>query len=37
MQSIPEEELQKCFEQCKQQLTNFIGAQGDYFEGDSNH
>jgi transposase len=30
LQSIPEEEFQKCFEQC-------IGVQGDYFEGDSNH
>jgi hypothetical protein len=36
-QSIPEEEFQKCFEQCKHRLTKCIGAQGDYFEGDSNH
>jgi hypothetical protein len=36
LQSIPEEEFQKCFEQCKHQLTKCIGAQGDYFEGDSN-
>jgi hypothetical protein len=36
-QSIPEEEFQKCFEQCKHRLTNCIGAQGDYLEGDSNH
>jgi hypothetical protein len=35
--SIPEEEFQKCFEQWKYQLTKCIGAQGDYFEGDSNH
>jgi predicted nucleic acid-binding Zn ribbon protein len=37
LQSIPEEEFQKCFEQCKHRLTKRIGAQGDYFEGDSNH
>jgi hypothetical protein len=37
LQSIPEEELQKCFEQCKHRLTKYTGAQGDYFEGDSNH
>jgi hypothetical protein len=37
LQSIPEEEFQKCFEQCKHRLTKLIGAQGDYFEGDSNH
>jgi hypothetical protein len=37
LQSIPEEEFQKCFEQCKHRLTKCIGAQGDYFEGDSNH
>jgi transposase len=37
MQSIPEEEFQKCFEQCKHQLTKCIGVQGDYFEGGSNH
>jgi hypothetical protein len=29
LQSIPEEEFQKCFEQCKQRLTKYIGAQGD--------
>jgi hypothetical protein len=37
LQRIPEEEVQKCFEQCKHRLTKWIGAQGDYFEGDSNH
>jgi hypothetical protein len=37
LQSIPEEEFQKCFEQCKHQPTKCIGAQEDYFEGDSNH
>jgi hypothetical protein len=37
LKSIPEEEFQKCFEQCKHRLTKCIGAQGDYFEGDSNH
>jgi histone-lysine N-methyltransferase SETMAR len=37
LQSIPEEEFQKCFEQCKHRITKCIGAQGDYFEGDSNH
>jgi hypothetical protein len=37
LQSIPEEEFQKCFEQCKHRLTKCIGAQGDYFEGDSIH
>jgi transposase len=37
LQSIPEEEFQKCFEQCKHRLTKCTGAQGDYFEGDSNH
>jgi hypothetical protein len=36
-QSIPEEGFQKCFEQWKHRLTKCIGAQGDYFEGDSNH
>jgi hypothetical protein len=36
LQSIPEEEFQKCFEQCRHQPTKCIGAQGDYFEGDSN-
>jgi hypothetical protein len=36
LQSIPEEEFQKCFEQCKHRLTKFIGVQGDYFKGDSN-
>jgi hypothetical protein len=29
LQSIPEEEFQKCFEQCKHRLTKCIGAQGD--------
>jgi histone-lysine N-methyltransferase SETMAR len=37
LQSIPEEEFQKCFELCKHRLTKCIGAQGDYFEDDSNH
>jgi hypothetical protein len=37
LQTIPEEEFQKYFEQCKHRLTKCIGAQGDYFEGDSNH
>jgi hypothetical protein len=37
LQSIPEEEFQKCFEQYKHRLTKCICAQGDYFEGDSNH
>jgi hypothetical protein len=37
LQSIPEEEFQKCFKQCKHRLTKCIGAQGDYFEGNSNH
>jgi transposase len=37
LHSILEEEFQKCFEQCKHRLTKCIGAQGDYFEGDSNH
>jgi histone-lysine N-methyltransferase SETMAR len=37
LQSIPEEEFQKCFEQCKHQLTKCTGTQGDYFEDDSNH
>jgi predicted nucleic acid-binding Zn ribbon protein len=37
LQSIPEEEFQKCLEQCKHRLTKCIGAQGNYFEGDSNH
>jgi hypothetical protein len=37
LQSIPEEGFQKCFEQCKHRLTKCTGAQGDYFEGDSNH
>jgi hypothetical protein len=35
--SVPEEEFQKCFEQCKHWLTKCISAQGDYFEGNSNH
>jgi hypothetical protein len=35
LQSIPEEEFQKCFEQWKHQLTECISVQGDYFEGDS--
>jgi hypothetical protein len=25
------------FEQCNHRLTKCVGAQGDYFEGDSNH
>jgi hypothetical protein len=37
LQSIPEEEFHKCFEQCKYRPTKYIGAQGNYFEGDSNH
>jgi hypothetical protein len=37
LQSIPEQEFQKRFEQCKRGLTKCTGAQGDYFEGDSNH
>jgi hypothetical protein len=37
LHSIPEEKFQKCFEQCKHELTKCTGAQGDYFEGDSNH
>jgi hypothetical protein len=37
LQNIPEEKFQKCSEQCKHRLTNYIGAQGDYFEDDSNH
>jgi hypothetical protein len=37
LQSIPEEEFQKCFEQWKHRLTKCVGAQGNYFEGDSNH
>jgi hypothetical protein len=37
LQSIPEEKFQKCFEQWKHRLTECIGAQGDYFNGDSNH
>jgi transposase len=37
LQSIPEEEFQKFFEQWEHRLTKCIGAQGDYFEGDSNH
>jgi histone-lysine N-methyltransferase SETMAR len=32
LQSIPEEEFQKCFDQRKHRLTKCIGAQGDYFE-----
>jgi hypothetical protein len=36
LQSIPEDEFQKCFEQCKHRLTKCTGAHGDYFEGDSN-
>jgi hypothetical protein len=35
LQSIPEGEFQKCFEQLKHRLTKCIGAQGDYLEGDS--
>jgi hypothetical protein len=37
LNSIPEEEFQKCFQQWKHQLTKCTGAQQDYFEGDSNH
>jgi hypothetical protein len=37
MQSILEEEFQKCFEHWKHWLTKCIGVQEDYFEGDSNH
>jgi hypothetical protein len=37
LKSIPEEEFQKCFEQWKHRLPKYIGVQGDYFEGDSNH
>jgi hypothetical protein len=37
LKSIPEDEFQKCFEQSKHQLIKCIGAQGDYFEGNSNH
>jgi hypothetical protein len=37
LQSVPEEEFQKCFEQCKPRLTKCIGAQGDYFEGERTH
>jgi hypothetical protein len=35
LQSISEEEFQKCFEQWKHRLTTCTGAQGDHFEGDS--
>jgi hypothetical protein len=37
LQSIPEEEFHKCFEQCKHRLTKRIGVQGEYFEGDSKY
>jgi hypothetical protein len=37
LQIIPEEEFQKCFEQWKHRLTKCIGAEGYYFDGDSNH
>jgi hypothetical protein len=37
LKSIPKEEFHKCFEQWKHRLTKCIGAQGKYFEGDSNH
>jgi hypothetical protein len=37
LQSISEEEFQKCFEQCEHRLTKCISAQGDYFKGNSNH
>jgi hypothetical protein len=37
LHSIPEDEFQKSFEQCKYQLTRCTGAQGDYFKADSNH
>jgi histone-lysine N-methyltransferase SETMAR len=37
LQSIPEEEFQKCFEQCKHPLTKCIGVQVHYFEGYSSN
>jgi transposase len=37
LKSIPEEKFQKYFEQCKRRLTKCTGAQGDYFQGDSNN
>jgi hypothetical protein len=37
LQSISEEKFQKCFKQWKHWLTKYIGVQGDYFKGDSNH
>jgi putative component of membrane protein insertase Oxa1/YidC/SpoIIIJ protein YidD len=37
LQSILEEEFQKCFELCKNRLAKCIGVQADYFEGNSNH
>jgi hypothetical protein len=37
LENISEEEFQKSFELCKHRLTKCVGAQGDYFEGDSNH
>jgi hypothetical protein len=37
LQSIPEVEIQKCFEPSKHRHTKCITAQGDYFESDSNH
>jgi hypothetical protein len=37
LHSIPEEEFQKCSEQCKHRLTKRICAQGESFEGHSNH
>jgi hypothetical protein len=37
LKNIPGKEFQKCFEQWKHRLTKCTGAQGDYFEGDSNH
>jgi hypothetical protein len=37
LKSIAEEKFQKCFEQWKYRLTKCIGAQGHYFEGDSNN
>jgi hypothetical protein len=37
LQRIPEEEFQKCFEQWEHRLTKCVGAQGDFFEGDSNY
>jgi hypothetical protein len=35
LKSIPEEEFQKCYKQCKHRLT--MVCKKDYFEVDSNH